>query len=220
MRARHSPFPPYWWATALSDAGVESRPRVGTYGKYEYADLPPVPFPMSGDLAWLEAQPVHDEWTINGNADDRLPELLAACDRAGLELPPAFTRFMESPPLQERVRSCTGCYIDLDAAPVKAPSGGHLVRFLADQQGCLFWYLHLTEGGADHAVVCSPDFHGTEADEAPAGPDEISFAAETFETFICRFWLENEIWYAAAEGAHSEVGLEYVQRYRNGGNAR
>ncbi|MEH1128994.1 hypothetical protein [Micromonospora sp. CPCC 206061] len=43
-------------------------------------------------------------------------------------------------------------FLDLAQAPAPLPDGGgHLVRFLADQQGCLYWYLHVTEDGADHA---------------------------------------------------------------------
>lgn len=41
MRAQDSPFRPYWWATGLSDAGVEARADKSTYGRYAYDDLPP-----------------------------------------------------------------------------------------------------------------------------------------------------------------------------------
>ncbi|MEV0325071.1 hypothetical protein AB0H63_01285 [Micromonospora echinospora] len=220
MRAQDSPFRPYWWGTDLAAAGVDARPNVGTYGQYQFAELPPVPFELRGDLGWLATQPVHEEWSINGNATVQLPELLTACERVRLLLPPSFTRFMASSQLQDRVRSNTACFIDLDSAPVAAPAGGgHLVRFLSDQQGCLYWYLYLTEGGGDHAVVCSPDFYGVEADvPPPADPDGISFCAESFEAFLCRFWLENEVWFAVTAGTPlPDVGAEYVERYRSAG---
>jgi hypothetical protein len=79
---------------------------------------------------------------------------------------------------------------------------GYLVRFLADSQGCIFWYLYMTSDGGDHAVVASPGFYGTELegwqDEKP-NPDEIVFSAGSFEEFLCRFWLENEIRFSAYE---------------------
>jgi hypothetical protein len=42
--------------------------------------------------------------------------------------------------------------------PIRVSHGdGYLVGFLADSQGCLFWYLYLTADGADH--------HGTEDEQ-------------------------------------------------------
>ncbi|GAA4909867.1 hypothetical protein GCM10023223_30080 [Stackebrandtia albiflava] len=188
---------------------------MGTYGRYGFGDLPPVPFPMTGDLSWLADRPVSDEWSVAGNASESLPSLREACARAAVTLPPAFDRFMATSSLQRRVRSNTACFIDLDTGPVASPvGGGHLIRFLSDQQGCLFWYLHDTEGG-DHAVVCSPDFHGTDAEPGPCDPEAICFCAETFEVFLCRFWLENEVWFATTDGTPlPDVATEYIARYR------
>jgi hypothetical protein len=126
---------------------------------------------------------------------------------------------MATPALQERIRSNTDCYLDLCSESVGSPLGdGHLVRFLADSQGCLFWYLYLTPDGSDHAVVSSPDFYGTEDEqwqEGPPDPGEIVFCAESFEAFLCRFWLENEIWYADwKKTPMPDVGREYIERYR------
>lgn len=183
----------------------------------EFADLPPVPFELRGDLEWLAKQPAHDEWAINGNATTRLLELLAHCRRAGVPLPADFTLFMATATLQYRVRSSTACFLDLAHASVPLPDGGgHLVRFLADQQGCLYWYLYVTGDGTDHAVVCSGDYYDV-ADEEAADPDpaEIHFCAESFEAFLCRFWLENEIWFATVGGTPMpDVGAEYIDLYR------
>jgi hypothetical protein len=181
--------------------------------------LPPVPFELRGDLDWLAAQPAHERWTIHGNATTELLELLGRCRRAGVALPPAFTRFMSSSTLQDRVRSSTACFLDLAQAPVPFPEGGgHLVRFLADQQGCLYWYLYVTGDGADHAVVCSADFYDVADGEAPPDdPERISFCAESFEAFLCRFWLENEVWFATTgETPMPDVGAEYIELYGAG----
>lgn len=216
-----SPFRPYWWGIGLEGAGVDSRPDVGTYGRYEFQDLPPVPFAMTGDLAWLAVQPAHDEWSIGTEPATELPALLSACERLGVSLPPAFLALMRTPTLQRRIRSCTACFVDVAAEPVRSPVGdGYLVRFLADQQGCLYWYLYLTADGRDHAVVCSADFYGSEDTyEAEEGdgtePDAIVFCGESFETFLCRYWLENEIWFADNDDAPMpDVAAEYIRRYR------
>lgn len=126
---------------------------------------------------------------------------------------------METPSLHEHIRSNTDCFLDLCPEAVPAPdTGGHLVRFLADSQACIFWYLFLTPGASDHAVVSTARFFGTAAErwrEDSSEGCEIVFSAESFETFVCRFWLENEIWFSAYEKKPmSEAGKTYVQNYR------
>jgi hypothetical protein len=55
-----------------------------------------------------------------------------------------------------RVRSNTDCFLDVCSEPIRSQVGdGWLVRFLADSQGRIFWYLYLTPDGSDHAVVSS-----------------------------------------------------------------
>ena len=216
MRAQDSPFRPYWWATGLSNVDVEARADVATYGRYPYEDLPPVPFAMNGYFDWLTHRPEHEEWPITGNAEQQLPRLLAACDRDGVILPQVFTRFIGDAALQRRIRSTTACYMDLDAGAVAIDTGGLLIRFLADQQGCLFWYLYVTEDGTDHAVVCSTEFIDSEESAAIEEPEELCFCAESFESFLCRYWLENEIWFATEDGTDMpDVGAEYIDQYRS-----
>src|SRR5262245_46662856 len=42
MRPQDSPFSSGWWGTSLANVGLEdSRPDVGTYGRYDFAQLPP-----------------------------------------------------------------------------------------------------------------------------------------------------------------------------------
>lgn len=227
------PFPRYWWGIGLEDAGLaDLRPDDGTYGRYEFDRLPALPYETRGDFAWLAAASLHEqsvgEEKAAGNAE-ALPRLRASAARLGVPLPEAFVRYMETPALHRRVRSCTDCYLDLCPEPVRSPvGGGLLVRFLSDSQGCLFWYLYLAPGGRDHCVVASPGFYGSgaemeqwaewdEAKEGPPDPDEIVYCAESFEAFLCRFWLENEVWFAGDEGVPlSDACREYVERYRSG----
>ncbi len=223
MRPEDSPFSPGWWGTSLDNVGLEKvRPNVGTYGRYDFAQLPPLPFPMVGDLCWLERAPSHD--AAIGNAKERenakaIVNLRKACESIGLALPPVFTKFMETPSLHDRIRSNTDCFLDLCPALIRSPVGnGYLIRVLADSQYCVFWYLYLTEDGTDHAVVSTPGFYGTEEeewqDEKP-DPGEIVYSAESFEAFLCRFWLENEIWFAEYENTPMpNVGAEYIEKYR------
>lgn len=185
------------------------------------ADLPPLPFPMWGDFVWLAAASEHGHNIIGrvsfaANAE-ALRRLEVTATQAGVSLPVTFTTFMGSPNLQTRVRSNTDCYLDLSAALIPIPAGGHLIRFLADSQGCVFWYLFLPPNGSDHAVVCSLTFYGTAVDQRPDAAAEFSYVAESFEAFMCRFWLENEVWFADCEGEPMPaVGPEYIERYRSG----
>jgi len=223
MQPDESPFPTFWWGTSLENVGLESvRPHVGTYGRYEFAQLPPVPFQMRGELDWLAAAHPHelnigkDKATENANA---LKALHTASEVLGLRLPAVFTKFMGTHSLQERIRSNTDCFLDLSPTPVRSPLGvGYLVRFLADSQGCVFWYLYLTADGLDHAVVSSPDFYGNEIERGQTeepDPKNIVFSAESFEIFLCRFWLENEIWFAKYEKTPMpDVGIAYIEQYQ------
>jgi hypothetical protein len=204
MQPSESPFPCHWWGTSLEDAGLgDVRPDVGTYGRYEFNRLPPLPFEMRGDFAWLTTAPAHDQSIGDEKAADNIQALVhlrESAKRLDLQLPQAFTTFMETPALHTRIQSNTDCFLDLCPDLIRAPiGGGYLIRFLADSQGCIFSYLYLTADGSDHAVVSSPGFYGTEAEQwqdEPPDPHEIVFSAESFEAFMCRFWLENEIWFA------------------------
>jgi hypothetical protein len=106
---------------------------------------------------------------------------------------------MSDPALRERIRSSAACYPNLHVTPVPSPTGKeYLVRFLADQQGCLFWYLHPTEDGTGHAVVCTGDLFGHDQDQ-PAHAGDIKLCAEAFEAFAGRHRPENEIFFAETD---------------------
>ena len=223
MRPEDSPFPCYWWGTGLEAVGLgDDRPDVSTYGQYDFNRLPALPFELRGDFSWLAAAPSHATHIgierAAGNAQ-ALSMLRATTAHLGIGLPEPFDRFMRDRLLQNRVRSNTDCYLDLCPSSVPSPVGqGYLVRFLSDSQGCLFWYLYLTSDGSDHAVVSSPSFYGLEEEqwqEEPADPGTLVYCAESFEAFLCRFWLENEIWLAEYEQRPIlEAGRRYIEAYR------
>lgn len=231
MLAARSPFPCHWWGMGLESVGLGAvRPDRGTYGRYDFGRLPPLPFALVGDFAWLAGAPAHRHnignklaaATVNG-----IRILRKSADALNLRLPNSFTKFMDAPALHQRTRSATDCYIDLCPEPMRAPlSDGWLVHFLADSQGCLFWYLYLTADGSDHAVVAAPDYYSTpvewqtpdsddaEWDDEETDPSQIVFCAEAFEEFMCRYWLENELWFLQSQKAPMPAACRlYIERY-------
>ena len=199
MFPQSTSFKPAWWGTELPGA----RPRVGTYGRYS-GGLPPLPFDLRGDFQWLLSQPIRrDHINLEKAAENKSALANLTARPHALRPPPEFLKFFSSPDLQRRIRSCTDCFLDLSPAYIQCPNdNGFLLRFLADSQGCLFWYLYQLPDIADHCILASANFFGTkDEDWEPQPPelDEIVFAEESFERFLCRFWLENEIWYCEYE---------------------
>jgi hypothetical protein len=220
MEWDRSPFPCQWWGTSIDD--VAERPRVGTYGRYKFAALPPLPFEMRGGFEWLaDAAPHNSHIGREKPAENQssLKALRESATRLGVTLPESFLTFMGTPALQAKIRSTTDCFLDLCPALVRSPIGdGWLARFLADSQGCIFWYLFMIADGTDHAVVSSPGFYGTAGEtwqEEEPDPNEIVFSEESFESFLCRFWLENEICFSKYNGTPMPAaGRTYLDRYR------
>lgn len=222
MKAGDSPFPCHWWGLGLEDAGLgDARSDLSTCGRCRFERLPALPFDLRGDFAWLRSAPIQQEnigQDLEATNPDCLRRLQDAASRGGVSLPAPFTTFLTSKALWSRVRSNTLCHLSVCPDLVPSPIGsGFLVRFLADSQGCLFWYLHLSRDGSDHAVVSSPCFYGApdEAwDDEPADASGIAFCAESFEEFMGRFWLENEIWFAChGKTPLTDAAREYVASY-------
>jgi hypothetical protein len=233
MRPEATRFPACWWGCSLEKAGLPTlRPRIGTYGRYAYEPLPPVPSEAQ-DLAWLEHASPHRSHVGQERVDD-LPrataQLRATALATGLALPDAFLRFIETPELHPRVRSNTDCFLDVCDAPVPLPTGdGHVVRFLADSQSVLFWYLYFPTTGQDHAVLASGTFYGTpqeswqeEDEDEEKEESPLEFVAESFEHFLWRFWVENELWFAVYHDKTTPVraAQAYLAQYRARGEER
>jgi hypothetical protein len=116
-----------------------------------------------------------------------------------------------------------GCWFNLSNRLVRLPGceDGHLIGFLRDQQDCFVWCLFLTADGQNCVVAVNDDAamtltsgdydallgnlnedeeHAPVEDENRHGADNAEIArrntficAESFESFIYRFWIENEI---------------------------
>lgn len=198
MRTNPTPFLAEWLGTDLPGRDVD-----GTYGGSKYQSLPPLPVEkFCGDWLWL--LPKHRS-SGSGRDGSRLERL--AKDR-GLTLPPEFVEFANDPAAQALVRSNTDCYFSWSKPITDSPAGegGLLICFYVDSQGCLYWYLYTTPTGYS-CVVASPNRYADRDDEDDeAGEDEqefddVWFCAPSFEAFIYRTWIENEIWFRLADPA-------------------
>lgn len=206
------PFQTGWYSFGLPGY----RPCRGTYERYPYDQLPPIPEDqLTGQLQWLAPldskideimqryRPTPEQqaewmpqWTEN------LKSVIASAHHIGLTLPDAFVRLMSSPELQDRFPSCTACYFNLSqlAFCPGDKEQGYVLRFLHDQQDCLIWHLYLSPQGDEYVLVS-----GTYLDLVYTDPDEIGpiteeeaiaqtwICAPSFEAFLYRFWIENVI---------------------------
>lgn len=204
-------FPWGWWSFDLG----EYRPCDGTYALYPYEGLPPIdPSLLRGDFAWLTPPRPRRR---AGKAEEPA-RLFARAAALGLTLPPAFEKFMSSRSLQWAVPSCTACEWDLGEAPqpCRVTPGAYTIRFLRDQQDCLFWYLYVQPDGAT-SVLCSPiplDRPGLEIAETVVLANSW-IVAPGFEEFVYRFWIENELWELLNEGDGELTPAQraYVEHY-------
>jgi len=215
-----SPFPWAWYGVGLG----EYPSRTGTYNGYPYESLPPVPVPLDGTFRWLQS--VRSDLRVMGHVEAieaNLARVLAEQKTAGL--PREFIEFFQSPALWRKMRSCTDCYFNLDPASTAIPGGlGRLVRFISDSQGCIHWHIHIAPCGTKHTVVATYHFTGSEHSDRPGGkphPRDITTCAASFEEFMYRFWMENELWWAINhQEAMPEHGEEYLAHYKEGQIAR
>ena len=183
-----------WWSFDLG----KYRPCDGTYQLYPADGVPPLDEALfDGSFAWLGAKSAPKPSVA-------VRELMGDVERLGARLPAPFVRFMSDTALLAAVPSCTACAWDLSEEPVasKARPGESTIRFLRDQQDCLFWYL-VVGGPDDGKVVCSPiPFDDPELD---VSDDEVFdntwIVAPHFEAFVYRFWLENVLWDLTGDGA-------------------
>ena len=183
-------------------------------------DIKELPHLFDGTFAWLTETPTHDEWAIGDERADDLPVQLdaaiASAERNSLTLPPEFVRFIRTPAWHKHLRSVTACYLNL-AETVLPFEKGFLLRFLHDQQGCAFWYLYLSASGLDHCVVSSGEYF--DADDMDYEIEELKETdfhiwETSFERFLSRFWIENEILFASYDGTDPpDVDAKFLKLY-------
>ena len=234
------PFPMGWYGQDFEGY----REGENTYDCYPPEELPPIRVPLTGTFDWLRAAPEHDG-SVFTSTDEAVAETMAVLPpemrrsnpmgvsptrtaaalgqllaSAPAGLPGDFVAFFESPTLWRRIRSCTDCYFDLDNAAVEIRGGlGRLVRFASDSQGCLHWSLYLAPCGTKHSVVTTYFYTGSDSARLKSGaphPKDITTCAASFEEFVYRFWIENELWHALNGLGQMPVGgQEYLNFYRD-----
>jgi hypothetical protein len=215
-----------WWSFAFPGFRDQSYP--ANYSLFSYETLPPIAAPTDPTFTWLRTEPKHEEWSLatNGYPDgsrailSQLPELIV---QAQVNIPPAFVQFMQTISLQERIRSCTACFLELNRymVYVTKPVNGVLLHFLSDQANGLHWYLYASKVG-DHSVIVSEEIFGLyfepdeeRREEVDLTKEEIWISAPSFTDFIYRFWLENEIWFNLSERRPlSPIQKDYLEHYR------
>jgi hypothetical protein len=198
-------LPRIWWfpsTEGLQRDGVDA----GTYWAYPLEAQPTIGREADPELTWLDGQPAAAEWGLD--TTDAAPTRPVALDalRAVLTDTPAPTALVTMatrPHLQRRMRSFTGCYLDLADRAVPVAGGGLLVHFLSDQQWIRHW-LVLVDGNASAPVLSSAEPIGFDLpgddwrEPLPAvvpfdGSVDLTVAADSLEEFLFRFWIENEI---------------------------
>lgn len=187
-----------------------------TYCEIPWGDLPKIEG-VTDDLKWLDQVPselrdaVEETSTLNSSDNDigNLEDIVAQAQKLNLKLPESFLRFMRDADLQEKVPTCTACYLGLseEIIPVVGSVDHFLLRFMNDSQNCVMWYLHFRRG--EHVgVVASnyfiePEIFELMEYEAIKREDvfrDALLCADTFTEFLYRFWIESSIWYSLHEG--------------------
>lgn len=208
-------LPVGWWGSGLP--GVEAE---GTYELLPPNRLPRINADSLQTWAWVPDVDAPLDWSISD--PDEAEEVLLVAAATGVVVPVSFRSFVTTPRLRWAIRSVTGCWWSLGRgrgvvvreelnralgdgegtgtadSPIRfVPAlGRHVLRFLTDQQDSLFWFLVL--GDVDGTVIAS-DLDMVEA--SPETIDHIWKVAPTFEEFVYRFWIENEIAFRANEKA-------------------
>ncbi|KAJ7026581.1 hypothetical protein C8F04DRAFT_1125041 [Mycena alexandri] len=121
---------------------------------------------LNGDLHWLQAQTpeiaAEHVWERGRAASvEAVQKLVADVERLGLTLPTGFATFIGTQDLIERMH-LGGSTISLGELFKCTPeqdggNGGHIARFLCDQQGCGYWGLYMDTAGHS-CVVCAEDW--------------------------------------------------------------
>jgi hypothetical protein len=204
-----------------------------TYCGFPFDELPQIPISLDDNCDWL----LKSGTPVSPGLDRYERQLQPAIVRdlaaqLKIKLPKSFERFMCSPELQERVRSCTDCYLDPGERIVETIGAipGHLIHFLSDSQSCAHWYVHVLPEG-NSAVLESEDLYcyrieNSDWIENPAcrlekfdlTTQDFAYCAPTFSEFPYRFWIENEIWFATYEETRrplTPLEENYVHHYES-----
>jgi hypothetical protein len=112
-------LPHRWVHTDLP--GYREAEGIHTYCGFAISELPPVNLDLDDGCEWLLKFGIPQLNGLNQYEPHCLkPAMVRELARqAGINLPKSFEQFMTAPELQERVRSCTDCYLDPVSALLK-----------------------------------------------------------------------------------------------------
>ena len=200
LRANPTPFPSAWMNFDLGSLREEE----GTYGTWPYDSVPALPIDeLRGEFQYLKARRPRAGRGAAGYRRE-LERMLADAAAKGVRLPEAFIKFMSNRALHSTFRSVTDCYWTLpdEYSPIRAnPTGeGMHVHFYCDSQSCLLWDLYVHSSGG-HCVIArwldyfEPEPPDPDDDQPPDTGPGAWFVAPSFEAFVYRVWVENQIWY-------------------------
>ena len=212
-----------WFGVGIP--GSREAGRFQAYGEFPIDSLPPIQRDLDNKLAWLAREPRVSEWAIfnRGNVHDFEAHRAAIWSARPARTPPAFEAFLSSPEIGLHIRSFTGCYLDFGWRVVPASDGGALIHFLSDQQWVAHWSLYVGSDGSQ-AVVASLVPYGFDepAVDQDQLPDVATFdvrsagavvCSESFNEFLYRYWIENEICFRMGEGVLTEEQGRYLDFY-------
>lgn len=181
-----------------------------TYDEFDLDAQPDVGRPDES-LSWLETQPEHARWNVYDS--DAIPQRRVTTAALGelvpshIAVPTALNEFAARPELQRRIRSATGCYLDLgDFLARTDHDGGHLLHLVSDQQWIRHWLVYLDDVGNESVVTTTgpvgfdlPDDEEWEPLPPETMPLDGSFdlqvCADSVAEFLFRFWVENELYF-------------------------
>ena len=178
------------------------------------------PFRFDGSYNWLSGQSSHKDH-IGVRSKPKLTEQWAnikkESKRNDIRIPEDFANFITTPRLHSKIRSISDCYFGLGRAFIPFKKG-YLLRFLNDSQACAFWYLYIDSKTHKHCVaICYDNFDSEEDDPQwlpSIQPKDLVYDSPSFESWLCRYWLENEIVFSHYDRTYlPDVPPRYIRAF-------
>ncbi len=228
MRRCGELFKKGWYSQELK--GYRDTEHHSTYHFFEMDSLPPLPEGFfQGTFSWLSEQNIvsADQYSELEFTLTKMNSLIQQAEQMSFALPPEFVTFFSSSLLPGKIRSCTDCCFALSSRiqPCAGDLGGWVIPVLYDSQGVLFWNLYIGPDG-DSCVVYSEEWYDVQPDDeddeddeiilAPPTAEDLLYCSPSFEAFVYRFWIENEIWFSLYQNVPlTDLQKKYVSHYRS-----
>jgi hypothetical protein len=230
LRANPTPFETTWVNFGLGSLRV----RGGTYKHWAYDSIPDLLISeIRGEFQYMiPNSEVASRRDYMESHRQNFEQMLREAREQGIRLPSDFVRLMQDlPRLENSPRSPTDCgfaFPDEYKSIRASPSGeGMHIHFYCDSQSCVLWDLYIHPMGGHCVIARDSDYF----DPMPPEPLEpvrdgprAWFVAPSFEAFVYRIWLENQIWYLEHSDSYQKMaGISaqaapaihaYVNHYR------